>query len=89
MSPRNVPSVAASIVGWNFGEGHLADERLVAAVQKQCDFEEGELRVICVEAQPILGSTLHWRIVDANKGLLEEGHVELAELAKRKPWDYG
>jgi len=45
--------------------------------------------VICVEAQPILGSTLHWRIVDAKRGVLEEGYAELSDLAKRKPWDYG
>jgi hypothetical protein len=82
-------AVAASVIGWNFGEGHLANERLIAGVQAQCGFEEGELRVICVEAQPILGSTLHWRIVDARRGVLEEGHAELADLAKRKPWDYG
>jgi hypothetical protein len=82
-------AVAGSVVGWNFGEGHLADERLLAAIQEQCGFDEGELRVICVEAQPILGSTLHWRIVDAKRGLLDEGHAELADLARRKPWDYG
>jgi hypothetical protein len=82
-------TVAASIVGWNFGEGHLADERLIAAVQEQCGFAPGELRVICVEAQPILGSTLHWRIVDAAHGVLDEGHAKLSDLARRKPWDLG
>jgi hypothetical protein len=82
-------AVAGSTVGWNFGEGHLADERLVAAVQEQCGFEDGELRVICVEAQPILGSTLHWRIVDAKRGVLDQGYAELSDLAKRSPWDYG
>ncbi len=82
-------AVAGSAIGWNFGEGHLADERLLAAVQEQCDFEDGELRVICVEAQPILGSTLHWRIVDAKRGVLHEGYAELSDLAKRHPWDYG
>jgi hypothetical protein len=82
-------TVAGSIVGWNFGEGHLADERLLRAVQEQCGFEEGELRVICVEAQPILGSTLHWRLNDAKTGLLAEGHATLDVLAKRKPWDEG
>lgn len=82
-------TVAGSVLGWNFGEGHLADERLIAAIQAQCGFEEGELRVICVEAQPILGSTLHWRIVDARRGTLDEGYVELADLARRKPWDLG
>ena len=42
-----------------------------------------------IEAQPILGSTLHWRIVDARRGQMAEGHVELEELMRRKPWDYG
>jgi hypothetical protein len=81
--------VAASVIGWNFGEGHLADERLLKLVQTQCQFEDGDLRAICVEAQPILGSTLSWRIVDAKRGVLEQGYAELAELATRKPWDYG
>jgi hypothetical protein len=82
-------NVAGSVLGWNFGEGHLADERLLACVQAQCGFEDGELRAIMVESQPLLGSTLHWRIVDASRGVLEEGHVPLDELARRAPWDYG
>ncbi|HVM96267.1 MAG TPA: DUF3556 domain-containing protein [Candidatus Acidoferrales bacterium] len=82
-------NVAASVLGWNFGEGHLCDERLLACIQAQCNYEDGELRAIMVESQPLLGSTLHWRIVDAKRGLLEEGYVELDELKKRAPWDYG
>jgi hypothetical protein len=81
--------VTASVTGWNFGEGHLADERLLRLVQAQCHFEDGDVRAICVEAQPILGSTLHWRIVDAKRGVLDEGYTELSDLARRKPWDYG
>jgi hypothetical protein len=82
-------TVAGSVLGWNFGEGHLADERLLATIQKQCGFEDGELRVICVEAQPLFGSTLHWRVYDARTGKLEEGYLHLDELAARKPWDCG
>lgn len=82
-------TVAGSVLGWNFGEGHLADERLLAAIQAQCGFEEGELRVVSVEAQPLFGSTLHWRVSDAHAGKLDEGHVELDELAARNPWDFG
>lgn len=81
--------LAASALGWNFGEGHLCDDRLLAAVQSQCHFRDGELRVITVESQPLLGSALHWRIFDAERGLLGEGDVELSELARRAPWDYG
>jgi hypothetical protein len=82
-------TVAGSVLGWNFGEGHLADERLLAAIQEQCGFEEGELRVICVEAQPLFGSTLHWRVNDACRGRLNEGYLPIQELASRKPWDCG
>jgi len=82
-------TVAGSVLGWNFGEGHLADERLLAAIQQQCDFAEGELRVISVEAQPLFGSTLHWRINDAQRGLLAEGYLSIHDLAARKPWDCG
>ena len=81
--------VNSSVIGWNFGEGHLNDERLLSAIQEQCDFEEGDVRVICVEAQPILGSSLHWRVNDAKTGLIEEGYVEIEDLKKRKPWDVG
>ena len=82
-------NVAGSVLGWNFGEGHLADERLLACVQQHCGFEDGELRAIVVESQPLLRSTLHWRIFDARRGLLAEGHAHLDDLARRAPWDYG
>ena len=82
-------NVAGSVLGWNFGEGHLCDQRLLQCVQEHCNFEDGEVRAITVESQPLFGSTLHWRIVDAKRGVLEEGDVQLDELARRAPWDYG
>lgn len=81
--------IAASVLGWNFGEGHLCGEQLLAAVQSVCGFEQGELRVLTVESQPLFGSTLEWHIHDAALGHLEQGHVTLAELKRRAPWDYG
>jgi hypothetical protein len=82
-------NVAGSVLGWNFGEGHLGDERLLACIQEQCHFEDGEVRAIMVESQPLLGSSLHWRILDAKRGLIEEGYAHLDDLARRAPWDYG
>ena len=76
-------NVAGSVLGWNFGEGHLGDERLLACVQEQCGFEDGELRAIMVESQPILGSTLHWRIVDAKRGRPRRG-LGAARRARRR-----
>jgi hypothetical protein len=78
--------VAGMVLGWNFGDGHLHDERLLAAVQAQCAFEEGELRCLFVESQPLGRPWLHWRIADAKAGLLEEGRIAIRELDALQPW---
>ncbi|HMJ11028.1 MAG TPA: DUF3556 domain-containing protein [Polyangiaceae bacterium] len=78
--------VAGIVLGWNFGDGHLHREQLLSAVQQQCHFEEGELRCIMVESQPLGKGTLHYRILDAKTGLLEQGLVEISTLRARQPW---
>jgi hypothetical protein len=78
--------VAGLALGWNFGDGHLHDEGLLRAVQAQCGFEEGELRCVFVESQPMFGSSLAWRIVDAKTGVRETGELAIAELRERQPW---
>ena len=78
---------AGMVRGWNFGDGHLHDERLVAEVQRRCDFAPGELVCVMVESQPLFQGTLHWRIVDAAEGTVDEGHVSVDELRSRQPWD--
>lgn len=79
--------VAGLVLGWNFGDGHLHDERLLATVQKYCGFEPGELRCIFVESQPLGQATLGWRVRDAAQGELGRGEVPVAELRRRQPWD--
>ena len=78
--------VAGLVLGWNFGDGHLHSEQLLRSVQEQCSFEEGELRCIMVEAQPLGQPTLHYRILDAKTGPIETGHVDIAALRTRQPW---
>jgi hypothetical protein len=78
--------VAGPLVGWNFGEGHLHNEQLVAAVQRRCHFEDGDVRVIILEGQPIQTQRQAYRIVDANTGLIEEGYVEVKDMLTRQPW---
>ena len=78
--------VAGPLVGWNFGEGHLHNEQLVAAVQRRCQFAEGDVRVIILEGQPIQTQRQAYRIVDANTGLIEEGFVNVADMLTRQPW---
>ena len=43
------------VLGWNFGDGHLNHTQLLEAVQAQCGFEPGEVRVVMVESQPLFG----------------------------------
>jgi hypothetical protein len=80
--------VAGLALGWNFGEGHLHQEQLLAAVQSVCRFQPGELRCIFVESQPLLGSSLAWRVADAAQGELERGALPIAELRRRQPWSH-
>ncbi|MEZ4454896.1 MAG: DUF3556 domain-containing protein [Nannocystaceae bacterium] len=78
--------VAGIVLGWNFGDGHLHREPLLAAVQAQCAFEPGELRCVFVESQPLGGDSLTYRIHDAATGLVEEGSLAIRELCERQPW---
>jgi hypothetical protein len=78
--------VAGMVLGWNFGDGHLHREQLLHAMQAQCGFEPGELRCIMVEAQPLGQDTLHYRILDASTGLLEQGQGRVSELRSAPPW---
>lgn len=78
--------VAGSAIGWNFGDGHLHHEGLLAAVQERCAFAPGELRVIMFESQPIGHPIQAYRIVDAATGLVETGEVDVAEMLSRQPW---
>lgn len=77
------------ILGWNFGDGHLNGEQLLRAIQPHCGFTEGEVRVISVESQPLFGPTVHWRVYDAVKGLIAEGHTKLADYVDVQPFPTG
>ena len=81
--------LGGSIIGWNFGDGHLNHTQLLDAVQAQCGFDEGELRVVMVESQPLFGSTMHWRVFDAQSGLVDEGETEISPMRARQPWPAG
>ena len=78
--------VAGPLVGWNFGEGHLHNEQLLEAVQRRCNFEEGEVRVVVLEGQPIQHQKQWYRIFDAKTGLIEAGYVNVSYMLTRQPW---
>jgi len=78
--------VAGLVLGWNFGDGHLHFEDLLAAVQAECGFAPGELRCLFIESQPLHQQRMHWRIADAASGQLDEGYVQIADLRQLQPW---
>jgi hypothetical protein len=77
------------VLGWNFGDGHLNGTQLLEAVQAQCGFEPGEVRVVMVESQPLFGRTMQWKIVDAASGVIETGETVLAAMRGLQPWPTG
>jgi hypothetical protein len=83
---RDGELVAGVALGWNFGDGHLHDHRLLNAIQFECGYEPGQLRVITLESQPIHKPTQRYRILDAAEGLLEEGTVLVTDMVSRQPW---
>lgn len=77
------------VVGWNFGDGHLNDTQLLEAVQAQCGFEDGEVRVVMVESQPLFGRTMQWKIADAKRGVIARGETAIAPMREVPPWPTG
>ncbi|MFL6157621.1 MAG: DUF3556 domain-containing protein [Marmoricola sp.] len=79
--------MCSTAIGWNFGDGHMHNEQLIAALQKRCSFEPGEVRVVLIDAQPIHRQTQQYRLVDAATGEFERGYVNVADMVTRQPWD--
>ena len=79
--------ICSTAIGWNFGDGHMHNEQLIAALQKRCHFEPGEVRVLLLDAQPIHKQRQEYRLVDAATGEFERGYVMFADMVTRQPWD--
>lgn len=79
--------ICSTAIGWNFGDGHMHNEQLIAALQKRCRFEPGEVRVLLLDAQPIHKQRQEYRLVDAATGEFERGYIMVADMVTRQPWD--
>lgn len=79
--------ICSTAIGWNFGDGHMHNEQLIAALQKRCNFEPGEVRVVLIDGQPIHRQRQEYRLVDAATGEFERGYFQVADVVTRQPWD--
>jgi hypothetical protein len=83
---REAEFACNTIVGFNFGDGHLHDEQLIAAIQQRCHFEPGEFVVAWVESQPINKKRQQYKIIDAALGIVERGSYAVADSVAQQPW---
>jgi hypothetical protein len=75
-----------TVVGFNFGDGHLHDEQLIEAIQKRCGFKPGEFLVAWVESQPIHKDHQEYKVIDAALGVVERGTYQVADAVAQLPW---
>ncbi|MCR9097040.1 MAG: DUF3556 domain-containing protein [bacterium] len=78
-----------TILGWNFGDGHLNGYELLEKMQPICGFEKGELKLISVESQPLFNPTMHWRVYCPVEGKIAEGITNLKDYKLNQPWPEG
>lgn len=75
-----------SLMAFNFGDGHLHDERLIAALQRRCDFAPGEFTVAWIESQPIHKGTQRFMLMDAALGVIETGTYRVKDAVEEQLW---
>ena len=75
-----------AVVGFNFGDGHLHDHRLIAAIQRRCRFAPGEFVVVWVESQPVGDHRQRYWVMDAAVGIVERGSWAVADAVAEQPW---
>ncbi|GAA3666612.1 DUF3556 domain-containing protein [Nocardioides ginsengisoli] len=85
-SLREAEFCCNSVIGWNFGDGHLHDDQLIEAIQRRVGFEPGEFVVVWVESQPIHKRTQEYFVMDAALGIVERGTWLVADCVKEQPW---
>ncbi|MBG6097130.1 DUF3556 domain-containing protein [Nocardioides luteus] len=85
---RDGEFVCNAVLGWNFGDGHLHDERLVAAVQKRLNLAPGDLVVAYCESQaiPWANPPQAYRVIDAALGVVETGTWNVKDCVAEQPW---
>ena len=80
---REAEFTCNSLIGFNFGDGHLHDEDMIAAVQREAAFEPGELVAVWVESQGWGSKVQHYKVIDAALGVIERGTWQVVRRGRR------
>ncbi len=78
--------VSNVLTGWNFGDGHCLDERLIEALQQRCQYEPGDVVVAWTESQPAFTKKVQYRVIDAALGTVEKGWYHNDDAYNTQPW---
>ena len=78
--------VSNVLTGWNFGDGHCLDERLIEALQERCQYEPGDVVVAWTESQPAFSKKVQYRVIDAALGTVEKGWYHNDDAYNEQPW---
>jgi hypothetical protein len=78
--------ICNSLIGFNFGDGHLHNEDLIKAVQSEAAFEPGECVIAWVESEAFGSGVQHYKLIDAALGVVERGTWKVADAVAQQPW---
>ncbi|GAA4480058.1 DUF3556 domain-containing protein [Rhodococcus olei] len=83
---REAEFVCNSLIGFNFGDGHLHDVDMIRAVQREARFEPGELVIAWVESEALGSGVQHYKVIDGALGVIELGTWKVADAVEEQPW---
>jgi hypothetical protein len=83
---REAEFACNSIVGFNFGDGHLHDQRLINAIQSRVQFAPGEFIVVWVESEAVFSGLQRYWVMDAAVGVVETGSWKVSDAVKAINW---
>ncbi|WAJ46450.1 DUF3556 domain-containing protein [Mycobacterium sp. Aquia_216] len=78
--------VCNSLIGFNFGDGHLHNADMIRAVQREAAFEPGECVIAWVESEAFGSGVQHYQLIDAALGVVERGTWKVADAVADQPW---
>lgn len=74
------------LTGWNFGDGHCLDERLLEGWQERCQYEPGDVVAVFTESRPMFTPITQYRVIDAALGCVEKGWYHQVDAYNTQPW---
>ena len=83
---REAEFACNAIVGFNFGDGHLHDRRMIEAVQERCEFAPGEFIVVWAESEAFGSGRQNYIVIDAAVGVVERGSWSVKDAVNEQPW---